>query len=114
MSQHLSFLDFGKAAGGQARVRTTFGKSDRVGSQGGLRKRELWWNYEPAAQTERVRVGNSPPKAARAVFLSRPPFQRDSQAPPSDVTRDVTPQEVTPGAGKGALGTWRALAGPGL
>ena len=74
MSQHLSFLDFGKAAGGQARVRTTFGKSDRVGSQGGLRKRELWWNYEPAAQTERVRVGNSPPKAARAVFLSRPSF----------------------------------------
>jgi len=32
MSQRLSFLDYGKAAGGQARVRTTFGKSDRVGS----------------------------------------------------------------------------------
>ena len=28
---------------------------------------------------------------------------------PSDVTRDVTPQEVTPVAGKGALGTWQAL-----
>ena len=25
---------------------------------------------------------------------------------PSDVMRDVTPQEVTPVAGKGALGTW--------
>jgi hypothetical protein len=28
---------------------------------------------------------------------------------PSDVTRDVTPQKVTPVAGKGALGAWRAL-----
>jgi hypothetical protein len=37
MSQHLNLLAYGKAAGGQARVRTTFGKSDRVGSQGGLR-----------------------------------------------------------------------------
>jgi len=48
----VSFLGYGKAAGGQARVRTTLGycsqgerrKSDRVGSQGGLRKRGLWWN----------------------------------------------------------------------
>ena len=32
----------------------------------------------------------------------------------SDGVRDATPCEVTPGAGKGALGTWRALAGPGL
>ena len=69
MSQHLSLLIYGKAAGGQARVRTTFGKSDRVGSQGGLRKRGLWRNYEPAAHTKRVRVGNSPPKVACAVFL---------------------------------------------
>jgi|GEM_PF-5610503 len=45
MSQHLNLLAYGKAAGGQVRVRTTFGycsqgerrKSDRVGSQGGLR-----------------------------------------------------------------------------
>jgi hypothetical protein len=44
MSRHLSFIDPGKAAGGQAKIRTTLGKSDRVGSQGGLRKRELWWN----------------------------------------------------------------------
>ena len=44
MSRHLSFIDSGKAAGGQAKVRTTLGKSDCVGSQGGLRKRELWWN----------------------------------------------------------------------
>ncbi len=33
---------------------------------------------------------------------------------PSDGVRDATSHEVTPGAGKGALGTWRALAGPGL
>ncbi len=33
---------------------------------------------------------------------------------PSDGVRDATPCEVTPGAGKGALGTWRALVGPGL
>ena len=32
---------------------------------------------------------------------------------PSDVVLDITPQEVAPVAGKGALGTWRALAGPG-
>jgi hypothetical protein len=32
---------------------------------------------------------------------------------PSDVTLEVTSQEVTPVAGKGALGTWRALVGPG-
>ena len=31
---------------------------------------------------------------------------------PSDGVRDATPYEVTPGAGKGALGTWRALAWP--
>jgi hypothetical protein len=35
---------------------------------------------------------------------------------PSDVMLDVTPQEVTPVVGKGALGTWRALTrhSPGL
>ncbi len=33
---------------------------------------------------------------------------------PSDEARDATLREVTPRAGKGALGTWRALAGPGL
>jgi hypothetical protein len=33
---------------------------------------------------------------------------------PSDMTQGVMPQEVTPVVGKGALGTWRALAGPGL
>jgi hypothetical protein len=32
MSQHLSFPAFGKAAGGQAKVRTGLGKSDRPGS----------------------------------------------------------------------------------
>jgi len=44
MSLHLSFIDPGKAAGVHAKVRTVLGKSDRAGSQGGLRKRELWWN----------------------------------------------------------------------
>ena len=33
---------------------------------------------------------------------------------PSDEVRDTTSREVTPRAGEGALGTWRALAGPGL
>ncbi|MDL1979778.1 MAG: hypothetical protein LWX52_17140 [Deltaproteobacteria bacterium] len=33
MSQHLNPLAYGKAAGGQPGVRTTFGKSDRVGLQ---------------------------------------------------------------------------------
>ncbi len=31
----------------------------------------------------------------------------------SDVMLDVTLQEVTPAAGKGTLGTWRARTGPG-
>ena len=33
---------------------------------------------------------------------------------PSDGVRDAPPYEATPRAGKGALGTWRALDGPGL
>ena len=32
VSRHLSFLLYGKAVGGQAKVRTGFGKSDRPGS----------------------------------------------------------------------------------
>jgi hypothetical protein len=32
---------------------------------------------------------------------------------PSEVARDATPGEITPRTGKGPLGTWRALAGPG-
>ena len=32
VSQHLSFLVYGKAVGGQAKVRTGLGKSDRPGS----------------------------------------------------------------------------------
>ena len=32
----------------------------------------------------------------------------------SDGVRDAPSREVTPSAGKGALDTWRALAGPGL
>jgi hypothetical protein len=33
---------------------------------------------------------------------------------PSDVVREITLQEVTPVAGKGALGTWQTLTAPGL
>ena len=33
---------------------------------------------------------------------------------PSDVVQDITQQKVTPVVGKGALGTWRAVASPGL
>ena len=33
---------------------------------------------------------------------------------PSDEVRDAPSYEVTPRAGKGALGTWQALGGPGL
>ncbi len=69
--QHFSFLGVGKAGGGQAGVRTTRGKSDRVGSQGGRRKRGPWWNEEPASRIARASVGNSPPKVARAAVLSR-------------------------------------------
>ena len=39
MCQHLSFIGFGKATGGKAKVRTGLGKSDCPGSQGGLWKR---------------------------------------------------------------------------
>jgi len=42
---------------------------DETGSMG---KHGPWWNYEPAALTERVNVGNSPPKVACAPTLSRP------------------------------------------
>ena len=73
MSRHLSFLIYGKAVGGQVKVRTGLGKSDRPESQGGLRKRGPWWNYEPAAHTERVHVGNSPPVGcARRISIPTP------------------------------------------
>jgi len=42
MNHHLSFSGNGKAVRGKAKVRTGLGKSDRPGSQGGLRKRGLW------------------------------------------------------------------------
>jgi hypothetical protein len=42
MSQHFSFTSEGKAVRGKATVRTGFGKTDCPGSQGGLRKREIW------------------------------------------------------------------------
>jgi len=43
----------------------------------GLRKRELWWNYEPAAHTERVRVGNSlPVSCARRNSISTRSLQK--------------------------------------
>ena len=40
------------------------------GMRGGAeQKRERWWNCEPAAPIERVRLGNPPPKVARAALL---------------------------------------------
>jgi hypothetical protein len=72
MNQHLSFIDSGKAAGGKARVRTGLGKSDRPGSQGGLRKRgTMVGRANPLRYRKRVNGSNSP-KVKRAVFLSRP------------------------------------------
>ena len=59
MNQHLSLLVYGKAARGQARVRTTFGKSDRVGSQGGLRKRGLWRRLNRARKAENAEDGQA-------------------------------------------------------
>ncbi len=50
VSQHLSFTTAGKADEGKAKVRTRFGKSDRLGSQGGLGKRGSRWNCEPTSQ----------------------------------------------------------------
>ena len=44
MGWHLSFISYGKAVRVQATVRTGLGKSDRPGSQGGLKKREIRWN----------------------------------------------------------------------
>jgi len=43
MGRHLSFTSHGKAVRAQATVRTGLGKSDRPGSQGGLKKREIGW-----------------------------------------------------------------------
>jgi len=37
--------------------------------RGAEQKRGQWWNCEPAAQIERVRVGNPPPKVVRAALL---------------------------------------------
>jgi hypothetical protein len=41
MGQHLSFTFKGKTVRVKATVRTGFGKTDRPGSKGGLRKREI-------------------------------------------------------------------------
>jgi hypothetical protein len=38
----------------RAEVKTGLGKSDRPGLQGGLRKRGLWWKWEPIPHTERA------------------------------------------------------------
>src|SRR5712671_3190706 len=56
----------------EAKVRTGLGKAHRPGSQGGLWKRELWWNEAPTSRIERASVGNSPPNVVRAAALSRP------------------------------------------
>jgi len=71
ISQYLRLLIYGKAAGEQARLRTTFGKSDRVGSQGGLRKRGLWRRLT-GTESGNAETAKPTPKVKRAVFLSRP------------------------------------------
>ena len=38
----------------RAEARTGFGKTDCPGSQGGLRKRGLWWKCEPTSRIERA------------------------------------------------------------
>jgi len=48
---------------------TGLGKADGPGCEGGLRKRGLWRHEAPTSPIERARVGNSPPKVIRAVFL---------------------------------------------
>ena len=68
--QHLSFIGDRKTVGGKAKVRTGLGKSDRPGSQGGLRKHGLWWKWFMAEKRKRRKVMLSP-KVWCAVFLSR-------------------------------------------
>ena len=61
MNQHLSFIDCGKAVGGNAKARTGLGKSDRPGSQGGLRKRgTMVGRANPLRYRKRVNGSNSP------------------------------------------------------
>ena len=71
MSRHLSFLGYGKAAGGKARVRTETRENRPSGIVG--RPGETWSMKELGTRrtTERVRDGNSPSKDARAPALSR-------------------------------------------
>ena len=72
VGQRLSFGNIGKAERGQPESTTGPGKSGRPGWNGGLA--ETWVMVELGTRRtiERVRVGNSPPNAACAVFLSRP------------------------------------------
>ena len=71
--QRLSFLIYGKAVGGQARVRTGFGKSDRPGSQGGPGKRGEMDGAKRARTAETPKQPSSDLSPARALALSRPP-----------------------------------------
>lgn len=50
---HLSFIAEGKVCGGEAKVRTGLGKTDRPESQGGLRKRELWYRLNGHVKRKR-------------------------------------------------------------
>ena len=71
VGQHLSFGVIGKAYRGKPESTTGHGKSGRPEWNGGLA--ETWVTVELGTRRtiERVRVGNSLPNAACAVFLSQ-------------------------------------------
>ncbi len=72
MSQHLSFAEHGKAAGGNSQ-----GQKPDPGNPAVRDRREAPGNVSygelgPRRAIARARVGHPPPKAARARDLSRP------------------------------------------
>jgi hypothetical protein len=87
-SQPLSFVALGKPAEGKAKVRTGFGKSDRPGSQGGLRKRGQGSRTEAHRESGGYATG---PYRTRAVFLSRSLLFQDARASPR-VTEATVPR----------------------
>ena len=68
VSLHLSLLENGQVPDLQAKVRTGLGKSDRPGSQGGLRKRGYGSRTEVHSESCETTTG---PYGKRAEDLSR-------------------------------------------
>ena len=68
VSLHLSLLENGQVPDLQAKVRTGLGKSDRPGSQGGLRKRGYGSRTEVHGESRETTTG---PYGKRAEDLSR-------------------------------------------